>query len=291
MLLERFLDRIIDKNEVALAVEGAPGFGKTQIIEGWAKKKKIPLIKILASTLDSSDVAGVIVANHDKKTAEYYNLGLLEQATKGRTLIYLDEFSTAIREVQDALLTIIESRVLPDGTPLHPDTMIVMSHNPTLMVNSYEMSPAMRNRFAWIHWSQTAKEWWESYGVEVPADAQIREMMDILINDDGLEFTDDKGFAEAVNTFTTPRSLTRLLQFAKNVDEVKAFAPSFVGKEAVELIDAYQQLDDDIRGNAFFTRAKAKVSDANKKSDISGVKMTSLHSRVSQRLEDRGSTF
>lgn len=288
-LIESVLERVAENPRIALAISGHAGHGKTAQVEAFCERENIPLIKIIASTLDESDLSGVIVPNHDTKTGEYYSLGMLDRATKERTVIFADEYNAARKEIQDAFLTLVESRHLPNGTPLHPDTIIIIAINPSVAYGNYEMSPASRNRFMWIeNYQQTAKQWWANYGVEVPSDEGVRFMIDKLINEDGLEFTDDKGFTESVNTFTTPRSLTRLLQFSRTVNEVKAFAPSFVGKDAVALIDAYEELDEDIRGNAFFSRAKKETtSTANKKSNISGVKMTSLHNKVNKRLSER----
>lgn len=292
-LIDSVLERVAENPRIALAISGHAGHGKTAQVEEFCERESIPLIKIIASTLDESDLSGVIVPNHETKTGEYYSLGMLDRATKERTVIFADEYNAARKEIQDAFLTLVESRHLPNGTPLHPETMIIIAINPSQAYGNYEMSPASRNRFMWIeNYQQTPKLWWANFGVDVPKDDNVRMMIDRLINEDGLKFTDDKGFTENVNTFTTPRSLTRLLQFARNVNEVKAFAPSFIGKEAVALIDAYAIPDEDLRGNAFFTRAKKQTtSKANKKSDISGVKMTSLHSRVSQRIEDRELPF
>lgn len=286
-LIERMLERIKEQPRVALAIEGQAGMGKSAIVEAWAASHNIPVVKLLASTLSEEDIAGVIVADHEKHTGEYYSLGLLDRVVKEQTVLFLDELNTSVKETADALLTLIESRHLPDGTPLHPETIIVAAMNPAVAYGNYELSPAMRNRFAWVSWSQDAKEWWKNFGVTVPEEDDVRVMIDKLINEDGLQFTDDKGFTEETNTFTTPRSLTRLLQFAQTVEEVKTFAPSFIGKEAVALIDAYREVDVDIRGNAFFGREKKAENVANGEKGNSGVKVQSLHSRLQKRIEER----
>jgi len=290
-LIEKMLDRIKEQPRIALAIEGQAGMGKSAIVESWAAENNVPVVKLLASTLSEEDIAGVIVADHEKHTGEYYSLGLLDRVVKEPTVLFLDELNTSVKETADALLTLIESRHLPDGTKLHPDTIIVAAMNPAIAYGNYELSPAMRNRFAWVRWSQDAKEWWTNFGVEVPEEDDVRVMVDKLINEDGLDFTDDKGFTEETNTFTTPRSLTRLLQFAGSVAEVKMFAPSFIGKDAVALIDAYKEVDVDIRGNSFFTREKeeptSKTTGVKGATGTGGVQTTSLHARLAKRIEER----
>lgn len=287
-LIERMLDRIKEQPRIALAIEGQAGMGKSAIVESWAKDNNLPVVKLLASTLSEEDIAGVIVADHEKHTGEYYSLGLLDKVVKEPTVLFLDELNTSVKETADALLTLIESRHLPDGTPLHKDTIIVAAMNPAVAYGNYELSPAMRNRFAWVSWSQDAKEWWSNFGVEVPEEEDVRVMIDKLINEDGLVFTNDKGFTEDTNTFTTPRSLTRLLQFAGSVEDVKLFAPSFIGKDAVALIDAYREVDVDIRGNALFTREKkTEAKPAKGEKGNTGIQVQSLHDRLKQRMEDR----
>ena len=286
-LIEGMLTRIKDNPRIALAIEGHAGFGKSHIVEKWAEKNNLPIVKLLASTLSEEDIAGVIVANHEKKTGEYYSLGLLDTVLKEPAVLFLDELNTASKDTADALLTLIESRHLPDGTPLHKDTVIVAAMNPAIAYNNYELSPAMRNRFAWVNWTQTAKQWWKSFGGEIDAADEVVVMIDRLIHESGLEFTDDKGFTSDSNTFTTPRSLTRLMQFSTTVEDMKMFAPSFIGKEASALIDAYKEVDVDIRGNAFFKREKVATKRQPANQPTNGVRMTSLHERISQRIEDR----
>lgn len=286
-IITQMLDRIKEQPRVALAIEGHAGFGKSQIVEQWGAENDVPVVKLLASTLSEEDVAGVIVASHENKTAEYYSLGMLDRAVKEQTILFLDELNSARKEIVDTLLTLIESRHLPDGTPLHPETIIVAAMNPTSAYGHYELSPAMRNRFAWVTWGQTAKEWWANYGVDVPESDDVRVMLHELINDNGLEFANDKAFMEDSNLFTTPRSVTRLLTFAKSPEEVKMFAPAFIGQDAVSLIMAYQLEDIEVRGNSLFkNRAKAAPKTAQDRASIT--KATSLHDRLQKRVESRG---
>jgi len=53
--------------------------------------------------------------------------------------------------VQDTLLTLIQSRTFPNGDKINKEVWFVGAQNPSISYNNYEMSPAMKNRFAWLH--------------------------------------------------------------------------------------------------------------------------------------------
>jgi MoxR-like ATPase len=157
---EWFLDRSIRKPHVPIAFVGDPGTGKTAQVEKWAKRRGLPMVKLLASTLEESDVAGIVVrdGDHAKTLSPQWYLSLKDNPG----VLFLDEINTCRKEVADTLLTLVCSRHLPNGDRLHDGVLIIAAMNDHEQCDNYELSPAMRTRFMWI---KHEKRWYHLYSL------------------------------------------------------------------------------------------------------------------------------
>lgn len=248
------LDTIKATPQIPLAIVGDAGTGKTSIIKQWAKDNGYELNLFLANTASEDDVAGAISPDHVKKLAVSYPLEKLHRSTTTKTVLFLDELNTARREVQDPLLTLIQDRVLPNGTPLHKDTIIVTAINPSATYNNHELSPQLRNRFMWFYHKPT-EQTWASWLLKQPlGETDGGKAISQLIMKGLVKFDRDESFTEERNEFTTPRSLYNLLTVTGgDLPKVKLLAETLVSAPVAEAIRLHGYNDKDTRANTFFS--------------------------------------
>lgn len=272
MSITGLLNTIANNPTIPLAIVGDAGTGKTSIIRKWAEENGYELNLFLANTASEDDVAGAITPDHDNKMAVAYPLEKLHRSTTHRTVLFLDELNTARREVQDPLLTLIQDRCLPNGTPLHPDTIIVTAINPSATYNNHEMSPQMRNRFMWYYHSPTEYDWLQWLQTTPLGNTPAGRHIEAMVLDGTLKFDKDDAFTEERNEFTTPRSLYNLLKVSGgSIRRMKAFADSLVSPAVAEAIRLHGYTDKDSRGNSFFEERK-KEAPAEEKSEYEVLK-------------------
>jgi len=192
----------------------------------------------------------------------------------------------ARKEVQDTLLTVIQSRHLPNGDRLPEGAMIIAAMNPAEMCDNYELSPAMRTRFMWCRhqldmnpfaaWllgqnttsfspekypapkeHQTFEQWLELFRGSSEFEPDKKKLLLEAIKQ-GLNFTSDIDFGE-VESATCPRTIANLFYWTKNAAEVVHFAPAFLDEKAVAVfksiqVDVYRNV-----GNAVFKNTREQV--------------------------------
>ena len=229
------------------------------------------------ATFVTGNCAGIVVSTAEKRISqdEHGNLKIVPATDGGaKTLspdwvnrlrdggmLLLDELNTARREVQDTLLTLIQSRALPNGDKLHPNVRIVACMNDFVQCNNYCMSPAMRNRFAWFRVSPNVKQWLGWLKTAVHPD--VHAFMTAAFERGMLFSADDAFMDDSENLFTTPRSLYNLIAFCggcsktvtdtlKLVQTIVKYAPNFVDKAAVGVLKSLGSEAKKDRSNAVF---------------------------------------
>jgi MoxR-like ATPase len=274
--IEMILKRSADTPEIPLAFISSPGMGKSQIVEDYARSNKLPLVKLLTSTLNEDDIAGIVVSTAVKvlkqdddgnvcmvpsvdgsaKTLSPSWLKVLENGG----ILFMDELNAGRKEVQDTLLTLIQSRHMPNGDKLHPHVRIIACMNDYVQCNNYCMSPAMRNRFAWFQVKPNISQWLSWLKSKVHA--EVYAFMTAAFKR-GMQFSDDKAFMkDEENLFTTPRSLFNLITFCggcdKNADglkivqEIVGFSKNFVDVAAQGVMKTLGAEAKKDRSNAVF---------------------------------------
>jgi len=218
------------KTKNNLIIQWEAWIGKTSIIEAFWKENNMPVIKVLASSLDETDIAWIIV--HDKKTnsAKTISPFLYKQIQKP-CIVFFDELNTARKEVQDTLLTLIQSRVFPNWDTIHKDVWFIAAQNSAIDYNNYEMSPAMKNRFAWLEYIPSIESFC-SY-LENREDKK-KNLYDIFIEwfkKEKIKFSDTKN--QDIYTYTTPRSICNLIDSVSSFKELLQFSPAFVDDSLV----------------------------------------------------------
>lgn len=237
--MKNILNKALKNPLVPIAFEDLPGHAKTSRIESFAKANNLPFVKLLASSMDETDIAGIYVKDIDSNGNTTVNLISPSWFSKLKTkgLLFLDEFNCARREVQDTMLTLICNRELPNGDRLGDNVLIVAAMNNSAMINGTELSPAMKNRFGWFSSAISSTDWLLWYN-DQPIAAQKKDITQLIFNliiSHDFKFTAAKDFLNQ-NLATTPRSLLNLIEFSDNVLDFQCFASNFLAeKEALQI--------------------------------------------------------
>ena len=128
---------------------GPPGIGKTAAVREFARKLSLEdgtehhVVVINAQRCIPSEVISMTMPDEENRTMVLYNSATLTSLRDG-DILFLDELWEAHPNVLSVLLTLIESRIMADGTPL-PDIMIVAATNATVPPGQLPLN--IRQRF------------------------------------------------------------------------------------------------------------------------------------------------
>jgi MoxR-like ATPase len=141
---------------VPVLLWGAPGTGKTSLIQGLAHAAGLPCETVIASIREPSDFAGLpVVAGGQVNFAPPRWAVTLAEAGEG--LAFFDEISTAPPAVQAALLRVVLERTvgdlqLPDGV-----SVVAAANPPEQAADGWELSAPLANRFCHLDWPVDAR--------------------------------------------------------------------------------------------------------------------------------------
>lgn len=308
-IIPLLLERIAARPSVPVLIESDPGQGKTFIIEEWAAQHGLPLVKLLASTMDETDIAGIIV--HDKNTnsattvsPDWYQKLKPDNGYGGRGILFCDELNTARKEVADTLLTLVCSRHLPNGDRLGDGVMIVAAQNDAKQCDNYELSPAMRTRFMkcghaakpmeWLQWFvgkqhsldtllppyQTLKEWLAWFHSDPDNGADKKALVTAAIKEKGLSFDSGDDFVKK-DLPTTPRGLTNLAYWTSSAAEMLQWAQGFVSPETATILKSVDSSVYHNVGNSIFAnKGKQKAVSAEESAKVQA--QAAVHNKIQQ---------
>lgn len=134
---------------------GAPGQGKTSVLQTIATDTGRDLETVLASIREPSDFAGLpnIVDGKTKLIAPDWAQKIAE---KGNGILFFDEISTAPPATQAAMLRVALDRIAGD-LYLGDDVSIVAAANPPeIAADGWDLAAPMANRFCHIDWNLPA---------------------------------------------------------------------------------------------------------------------------------------
>lgn len=135
---------------------GAPGQGKTSVLNSIAEQQKSTLTTILASIREPSDFAGLpnVVGDRTKLIAPDWAQRI--SADEGHNILFFDEISTAVPATQAAMLRVTLDRIVGD-TYLGDEVSIVAAANPPEQAaDGWDLAPPMANRFVHLDWALPA---------------------------------------------------------------------------------------------------------------------------------------
>jgi hypothetical protein len=129
--LGRVLEKCVEHKEPVL-IKGAPGVGKTDVVEQVSEKTGMDLIVLHPVVSDPTDFKGMpaIVEFNDKKRAVFLPFGELRKmmSAKKPTIVFLDDLGQAPNLVQAACMQLLLARQI-NGKKISDDIVFVAATN------------------------------------------------------------------------------------------------------------------------------------------------------------------
>ena len=146
--------KVSEVSKVPVLIMSNPGVGKSTSVEMYAKVRGYNLVLLRGNSTTAEEIMGYDVAdtNLEEPTTKHlrpswYTKILKEHESGGKSLLFLDEITTANEYVQAALLHLVFERKVGDEK-LPEDTLIVSAGNYAQnLSNSMQMLPPLMNRF------------------------------------------------------------------------------------------------------------------------------------------------
>lgn len=141
--------------QVPVILWGAPGQGKTSVLEDIAAQTGRTLRTVLASIREPSDFAGLpnIVDGKTRLIAPDWAQDIAET---GDGILFFDEISTAPPATQAAMLRVALDRVAGDLYLGDKVSIVAAANPPEIAADGWDLAAPMANRFCHIDWALPA---------------------------------------------------------------------------------------------------------------------------------------
>lgn len=189
------------RDEVVLCLLGAPGIGKTEGIETFARKHHRDVVHIIASQILPTEVSGMTMPNQETHAMDVFDHARLGHLKDGDVLFF-DELLKGQVQVLNACLTLIQERRMMSGKRL-PDVLIVAAANP--LASPQQLPLEVRQRFMFVEVEFDEYSWCDymrGLGIKRP-----QRLVDDLVT--------GHASAEATWNVLTPRTMTKLMLWLK----------------------------------------------------------------------------
>lgn len=183
------------RGDIVPCLLGAPGIGKTEGIEEFARTHGRNVVHIIASQVLPTEVSGMTMPNQETHSMDVFDHARLSHMRDG-DILFLDELLKGQQQVLSACLTLVQERRLMSGTHL-PDVIIVAAANP--LASAKMLPEEIKQRFLFVE-VEFDKSSWCDYMRErgVPNPERLKN---ILVT---------KGDGSASWNTLTPRTATKL---------------------------------------------------------------------------------
>lgn len=120
-----------------------PGVGKSTIIKEFAQNKGVKMVKITLSQRMPNEVVGMVMPDINTNRLLVFDSHQLEALEDGAILFFDEVFNGTLKQTLDAVLNLLEDRMLPSGKKL-ANVMIVAASNHQGLIN---LTPQIKERF------------------------------------------------------------------------------------------------------------------------------------------------
>lgn len=151
------LMKAVDKRrgDIVPCLLGAPGIGKTEGIEEFARTHGRNVVHIIASQILPTEVSGMTMPNQETHSMDVFDHARLSHMRDG-DILFLDELLKGQQQVLSACLTLVQERRLMSGHRL-PDVIIVAAANP--LASAKMLPEEIKQRFLFIDVEFDSKSW------------------------------------------------------------------------------------------------------------------------------------
>ena len=227
--------------QIPVFLWGEPGIGKTSAVQGWAKERGYRMLTLIGSLLDPTDLSGmptITDAGRTRFAPPEWMAKIIDDAGRGRWVIFLDELNCSSPAVMAAMLRLISERAVHEHK-LPRSAMIVAAGNDPDQVEIASPLPAsMASRFAHLEWAPywgSKKREAEANGWPVPGfDMPSTEKLDVSTE-----------FWRAVSAQFQDRHSNLVFDFARNKGRVASHGRAYptgrtwtFAEQALGLLDA-----------------------------------------------------
>jgi SpoVK/Ycf46/Vps4 family AAA+-type ATPase len=206
------------KLKVSFMLHGAPGVGKTQIVEQLARRIGGRLYDVRLTTIDPSDLRGLPYYDHETRRTVFFRPEDLPEGD-APAVLFLDELSAASPSLQPTVYGLLQERRV--GRHRIPDNVMIVGAGNRVEdgAGAYEMGTAIADRLIHLNVASGADDWLTNFavpnGLHPAVIAFVRTRPDLLE-------TTDEAMRQGHMIATTPRSWERVSQIMRAVPDRRA---------------------------------------------------------------------
>jgi hypothetical protein len=257
-------EKMYNKPSTPLFIEGTPGGGKTQLVREFARAmsaklgKPYPLVTMQLASMEESDLAGMPSLVNNRTI---WSQPAWVDSLQGGGILFLDELNCARKSVMDTALSLIQNRMLPNGSTIPETVLIIGAYNPADLCSNEDFNPALLNRGLVVAWNPSIADWagWFLGTGSVALESVVAGKQTTLVQWEKAWFGDDKSFEldkrilftealkeglvftdpssiEINSTFTSGRSLENLFYWCDSVTQIADWAPAFVDAQSADIL-------------------------------------------------------
>ena len=189
------------RDEIVLCLLGAPGIGKTEAVERFARERGVNVTHLILSQVMPNEISGITMPVPESHSMSVFDNDRLASMKDG-DILFLDEVLKAQQPVLSACLTLIQERRMMSGRKL-ADVMIIAAANP--LPSAATLPLEIRQRFMFVK-VEFIKEEWLDY---MKREHSVRM-------DDIVPYLDVTGDGLSWNS-PTPRTATKMVEWMKSV--------------------------------------------------------------------------
>ena len=235
---------------------GSPGVGKTALVEALSRRPNCSgMVRVLLGGADKADALGMpsrgeVVGKNGRYDVTVHAtpdwaVTAAESDPSKEFVVFPDEIPQAEMDVQGTFLTILQSRVMPNGLVLPPNVKFICAGNPTAEVASgFELIEPLQNRLAHAVYAPPKDEWAkglrDAWGKQVTEEERtLRALLaGFVITNEGYIHNPPKGAVTdpLKNAWSSRRSIDNFAscgwEFLGSRDDLMFLATSFIGETA-----------------------------------------------------------
>jgi SpoVK/Ycf46/Vps4 family AAA+-type ATPase len=200
---------------VSFMLHGAPGVGKTQIVEQLARHVGGKLYDVRLTTIDPSDLRGLPYYDHETRRTVFFRPEDLPEG-EAPAVLFLDELSAASPTLQPTVYGLLQERRV--GRHVIPDNVMILGAGNRVEDGAvtYEMGMAIADRLIHLNLTARADDWLSNFAV--PNGLHPAVVAFVKTRPDLLETTEEC-LRQGHMIATTPRSWERVSRIMSTVPD------------------------------------------------------------------------